>query len=579
MAINAGDIIYRVTGDTSALQQDMANAEGIIKGRSTSITSSLSTIGAGMTALGAAIVAPMALGVKAASEFQTAMANVYTLGVQDNEKLSNAIRALSVEYGVNMVQAANAAYQAISAGATEVTAPQVLAEAAKAAAAGVTDMTTSIELGMGMVNAFGLELTDMSGVYDAAFVAVRMGVTTFEQLGQNAGKASASFASAKLTAEEMFGAVAAMTKGNVGTAESFTQLNAVVAGFIRQGEIGKLQTLGLQGALAWLMETTGGNQQEMLKFLGSTEALNAVMMLAGTQAQSFSDIMGMMAEKTGATQEAFDIVAEHSPAFAFAQLQATIQDLMITVGEALLPALAQIVDCLKPVIMGLAEWMKANSELTSTILIVGAAVGGLMVVIGPLLMALPGIIALFTAVAAVMSGPVALGIGAVVAGGAILYTFWEQLGPIVTAGAKILYDNVMNMISPFTMLLDIANACAQAVGGLFGIDIPDFSWNGVKDALGFAAAGGPVNSGKPYIVGERGPELMIPQVNGRIATHSQTADMLAGAGAGAGVNVEINMSGFSVSSDYDVKRIASELGAELRNRLTGIGYAATRRRI
>jgi hypothetical protein len=36
-------------------------------------------------------------------------------------------------------------------------------------------------------------------------------------------------------------------------------------------------------------------------------------------------------------------------------------------------------------------------------------------------------------------------------------------------------------------------------------------------ALGYRAAGGPVSAGQPYVVGERGPELMIPSSAGRVA--------------------------------------------------------------
>lgn len=40
--------------------------------------------------------------------------------------------------------------------------------------------------------------------------------------------------------------------------------------------------------------------------------------------------------------------------------------------------------------------------------------------------------------------------------------------------------------------------------------------NGVADLFGARAFGGPVGAGKPYLVGERGPELFVPQTAGRI---------------------------------------------------------------
>ncbi len=52
---------------------------------------------------------------------------------------------------------------------------------------------------------------------------------------------------------------------------------------------------------------------------------------------------------------------------------------------------------------------------------------------------------------------------------------------------------------------------AQGRGGLLG----DLT-NGIADLFGARAFGGPVGAGQPYLVGERGPELFVPQTAGRI---------------------------------------------------------------
>lgn len=48
------------------------------------------------------------------------------------------------------------------------------------------------------------------------------------------------------------------------------------------------------------------------------------------------------------------------------------------------------------------------------------------------------------------------------------------------------------------------------------------------DAVGARALGGPVLAGLPYIVGERGPELVIPEANGYVLTAADTRSLLAG---------------------------------------------------
>jgi hypothetical protein len=53
----------------------------------------------------------------------------------------------------------------------------------------------------------------------------------------------------------------------------------------------------------------------------------------------------------------------------------------------------------------------------------------------------------------------------------------------------------------------------------------------------FRARGGPISAGRPYIVGEEGPELIIPSGSGRVMSAPQTQSMLGG----ASYNVVVNM--------------------------------------
>jgi hypothetical protein len=62
-------------------------------------------------------------------------------------------------------------------------------------------------------------------------------------------------------------------------------------------------------------------------------------------------------------------------------------------------------------------------------------------------------------------------------------------------------------------------------GGLFGGSI----------IPGFLASGGPANANKPYIVGERGPELFVPRSTGTVVPNDQL-----GMGGGASVTYNIN---------------------------------------
>ena len=85
----------------------------------------------------------------------------------------------------------------------------------------------------------------------------------------------------------------------------------------------------------------------------------------------------------------------------------------------------------------------------------------------------------------------------------------------------------------------------------FGNDIqgpaPGFS------APAFAANGGPVGMRKPYIVGERGPELFVPNQSGNIIPNHD----LGGMGGSTNIVVNVDASGTNVEGDEDQGR---ELG-------------------
>jgi phage-related minor tail protein len=73
----------------------------------------------------------------------------------------------------------------------------------------------------------------------------------------------------------------------------------------------------------------------------------------------------------------------------------------------------------------------------------------------------------------------------------------------------------------------MVNAAMGVVGSVFPALAPALS--------GFKAMGGPVTSGQPYMVGERGPEIIVPSRNGTVVPNSQ----LGGGGVTVVQNINI----------------------------------------
>jgi hypothetical protein len=81
-----------------------------------------------------------------------------------------------------------------------------------------------------------------------------------------------------------------------------------------------------------------------------------------------------------------------------------------------------------------------------------------------------------------------------------------------------------------------------------------------KSLLGFKAEGGPVLAGKPYIVGEKGPELFVPQRGGQIVPNNEMNSGLAGISAGS---LHITVDGRLRSRDI---RLGSSRQVQFENR-------------
>ena len=123
-------------------------------------------------------------------------------------------------------------------------------------------------------------------------------------------------------------------------------------------------------------------------------------------------------------------------------------------------------------------------------------------------------------------------------------------------GTMTVGDAFRNMFMRITdHFLDMAAqmAAVQLQKGFLGLFSNMFNFNlgkspgnDIQNTVGLAANGGPVGMRKPYIVGERGPELFVPNQSGNIIPNHD----LAGVGGGStNIVVNVDASGSSVEGD------------------------------
>lgn len=101
----------------------------------------------------------------------------------------------------------------------------------------------------------------------------------------------------------------------------------------------------------------------------------------------------------------------------------------------------------------------------------------------------------------------------------------------------------------------MGKAVSDAVGGIDFGGIFSGAGTGIASLFGFRAAGGPVTAGSPYIVGERGPELMVPRMSGTVVPNHALG------GGGTVFNQSFNVGGSVTHDDLIRTAEAAKQGA------------------
>ena len=308
--------------------------------------------------------------------YQDALAEVSTL-VDTTTFNMKGLSKSALEQGKafgNVQGQVKAYYGIISAGASSAAeATGTLTAANKLAIGGVTDIATAADGLTSVLNAYGSKVDSATAVSDALFVAMRAGKTTIGELSSGLGKVAPLAAQTGVGFDELVGAVSALTKGGISTQESITGVRAVLASVAKptseaielSNQLGiefnsaGLAAKGFQGFIDDLVTKTGGSTDALAQLFGGVEALVPVMALSGQAGIDFANIMDDMAVKAGATELAFNKMAE-SPGFQSSRLWAGLQAEAIGLGSELatnlvpvIKLLADNVDLLIPALAGI----------------------------------------------------------------------------------------------------------------------------------------------------------------------------------------------------------------------------------
>ena len=300
--------------------------------------------------------------VLAAGKFEKEMANVNTLiDVSDKEfqALSAGVLKIAQTVPVAISSLTKAEYDLISAGAEVGSSLESLELASMAATAGITGVDVAVRAGMATINAYGLDISQLSRVYDLQFSTVRKGVLTFEQLSSAIGNVLPSAANLGVSLEDLHGALAHVTKAGIDAQSASTYLARAfesmtenrdkwvelgVAIFDAGGSFRGLEPIigDLSRELDGL--TTEQKQMKLETLDMEKRSAKAILSMVNNYA-GFEKTLNDVADSHGAMNDAFEKQMETMDAQANI-LKNTLQAAFIELGNEALPVITDLLKAL-----------------------------------------------------------------------------------------------------------------------------------------------------------------------------------------------------------------------------------------
>ena len=330
--------------------------------------------GAGVAAAGIGVAS-----LKLAADFDKAFSEVRTLLPKVSDEafgaLQKDLRDFSNETGTVTTEAIPALYQAISAGVPRENVMDFLRVANKAAGGGVTDLETAVDAITSSVNSYGPEVLSATEASDLMFTAVRLGKTTFDELGAALFNVVPTAASFGIGLDQVAAALAVTTAQGVPTAIATTQLRQA---FVEAGKEGTTLAKTIK-------ERTGKSFSQLIKegkpvhrifqdlredmpeddfrnLFSSVEAANAALLITGDAAERVDDALAEMSTSAGATDKAFATVAD-TATFKMQKSMNLLRNVLLEIGVAMLPALVEVLDkAVLPALTAFAGWVSDNSD-------------------------------------------------------------------------------------------------------------------------------------------------------------------------------------------------------------------------
>lgn len=431
-----------------------------------------------MPVSGVAAAAGTAL-TKMAWDFEDGMAKVSTIADTTEVPISDLekqIKQLSDSTGVEAGEIAENVYNAISAGQKTGDAVNFVSKATDLARAGFAETGDALDVLSTIMNAYGLEASEVDKVSNDLIMTQNLGKTTVAELSSSMGKVIPTAKSTGVNLDELCGAYAVMTSNGVATAETTTYLNSMLNELGKQGSTaanafaagtehikeGGLtmaeameQGWSLSDVLSVLDEQAAASGTSINNMFSSAEAGKAANIL-WDNAEKFNGAVEEIQGSTTATSDALGNLetSGHEAEVAINQIKNAGLEFGQTISAMLAPALQKLAEYIRNAKEKLDGMDDGQKQAIVTIGLIVAAIGPALVVIGKVITAV---------------GTIATGVGSLVGfvGGTVVPLITGTLMPALSGLWALIIGTLMPALSGLWAL--ITGTLMPALSGLWAL--------------------------------------------------------------------------------------------------------------
>lgn len=372
--VSAGQAFVSILANTTGLEKGLRRAQARLNAFGQGVTQ----LGTKLLAFGTALGAPLALGVKEFTDFESSLARIDVLLDENTKSLAEfrkEIEDLSVKFGVEKEILARGFEDILQAMIPATKATTVLNEAIKLSKIGFTDTATAVSALTTIINSYGIDASRAGDLSDILFTTVRRGKITFEDLAINIGNVSSIASAAGVNIKELAATIAVVTRNGVKAEDAITAVRAIMQSFIKPSKGAQeaaakfgltlssvtLRSVGLIGALEKIQDLP---TDAISRIFPNIRAIKGILPII-KDLKGFRKDIDAISASGGIVDQRFQKITK-TLGFMFSRINQIGKRALVIIGEALEEDVRRLGSAFLRFANGLNKTIAKNKEMIKT---------------------------------------------------------------------------------------------------------------------------------------------------------------------------------------------------------------------